>query len=116
MCSIISGMMITHRIALDPANKQKTLLRQHAGYARFVWNWGLAECRRALDPGEPSATRQQRIRPLFNVVKTELAPWSKGLSQKAARCSLMALGENSRACARSHKCKRVMETLEDSIA
>ena len=87
-------MLITHRIAPGLSNKQKTPSLQRAGNARFVWNWGVAESRRALDPGEPSATRQQRIRPLFNSVKDELAPWSKGLSQKAARYSLMALGEN----------------------
>ena len=62
-------MLITHRIALDPTNRQKTLLRQHAGYARFAWNWAVAECRRALDAGEPSATRHERFRPLFNAVK-----------------------------------------------
>ena len=109
-------MLITHRMALGLTNKQETLSLQHAGYARLVWNWGVAVSRRALDPGEPSASRQQRIRPLFNSVKDEWAPWSKGLSQKAARCSLMALGEYSRACARSHEYKRVMETLKDSIA
>ena len=86
-------MLITHRIALDPTNKQETLLRQHAGYARFVWNWGVSECRRALDAGEPSATRHQRVRPLFNAMKGELAPWSKGLSQNAAKYALICLGE-----------------------
>lgn len=109
-------MLITHRMALGLTSKQETLFLQHAVYARFVWNWGVVVSWRALDPGEPSASRQQRIRPLFNSVKDELASWSKGLSQKAARCSLMVLGENSRACARSHKCKRVMETLRDRIA
>ena len=86
-------MLTSHRIALDPTNKQKTLLRQHAGYARFVWNWGVAECRRALDAGESSATYQQRFRPLFNAVKGELAPWSKGLSQNAAKYALIGLGD-----------------------
>ena len=33
-------MIITHRIALDSNAGQEALLRQHAGYARFVWNWG----------------------------------------------------------------------------
>ena len=46
-------MIITHRIALDPNTRQETLLRQHAGYARFAWNWGVEESRRALD-AEPS--------------------------------------------------------------
>ena len=109
-------MLITHRIALDPTNMQETLLRHHARHARFTWNRGLEEARRALDAGEPSATRQQPIRPLFNAVKAELAPWSKNLSPKAARGSLIALGENSRAWARSHEHMRVMEMLKDSIA
>ena len=86
-------MLITHRIALDPTDKQETLLRQHAGYARFAWNWGVAECRRALDAGEPSATRHQRFRPLFNGVKNRVAPWSKVLSQNAAKYALIGLGD-----------------------
>ena len=86
-------MLTSHRIALDPTNKQKTLLRQHAGYARFVWNWGVSECRRALDAGESSATYPQRFRPLFNAVKGELVPWSKGLSQNAAKYALIGLGD-----------------------
>ena len=86
-------MLTSHRIALDPTNKQKTSLRQHAGYARFVWNWGVSECRRALDAGESSATYPQRFRPLFNAVKGELAPWSKGLSQNAAKYALIGLGD-----------------------
>ena len=86
-------MLTSHRIALDPTNKQKTLLRQHAGYARFVWNWGVSECRRALDAGESSATYPQRFRPLFNAVKGELAPWSKSLSQNAAKYALIGLGD-----------------------
>ena len=86
-------MLTSYRIALDPTNKQKTLLRQHEGYARFAWNWGVAECRRALDAGEPSGTYHQRFRPLFNALKGELAPWSKGLSQNAAKYALIGLGD-----------------------
>ena len=85
-------MKITHRNALDPT-KQQTLLRQHAGYARFAWNWGVEECRRALHAGEPGATRQERLRPLFNAVKPDLAPWHGLLSQNAAKYALMGLGE-----------------------
>ena len=86
-------MKITHRIALDPTNKQQTLFRQHAGYARYAWNWGVEESRRALDAGESGATRQERLRPAFNAVKRKLAPWSGVLSQNAAKYALMGLGE-----------------------
>ena len=106
-------MLITHRIAHDPTNKQETLLRRHAGHGRFAWNWGLEDTRRGLDAGEAPLTRQQPIRPLANAVKTELAPLSRNLSLKAATGSLIAVGENSRVCARSHEHKRVMETLRD---
>jgi len=93
MFSIIPGMQITHRIALDPTNKQETLLRQHAGYARFAWNWGVEESRRALDAGESGATRHQRLRPVFNALKADLAPWHGLLSQNAAKYALTALSE-----------------------
>ena len=86
-------MLITHRIALDPNDKQESQFRQHAGYARFAWNWGVAECRRALGAGEASATRHQRLRPLFSAVKPDLAPWHGLLSQNAAKYALTALGE-----------------------
>ena len=86
-------MRIAHRIALDPNNKQATLFRQHAGYARYVWNWGVEESRRALAAGETGAVRHQRLRPLFNRVKADLAPWSGLLSQNAAKYALTALGE-----------------------
>ena len=86
-------MRITHRIALDPNNKQATVFRQHAGYARFAWNWGVEESRRALAAGESGAVRHQRLRPLFNGIKAELAPWSGVLSQNAAKYALTALGE-----------------------
>ena len=49
-------MIVTHRIALDLNNRQETLLRQHAGYARYAWNWCLAESKRALDAGEDLST------------------------------------------------------------
>ena len=86
-------MLITHRVALDPTNKQKTLFRQHAGFARFAWNRCLEESRRALDAGEAGATSQYRLRRFFNSVKGEIAPWSGSLSQNAAKYALVGLGE-----------------------
>ena len=106
-------MLLTYRIAFDPTNKQETLLPCHAGHARFAWNRGLEDAGRALDAGEAPVTRRQPIRPLSNTVKAELAPLSRNLSPRATTASLIAVGENSRVCARSHKHKRVMETLRD---
>ncbi len=36
-------VILTHRIELDPTEKQKEYFRQACGTARFVWNWALAE-------------------------------------------------------------------------
>lgn len=89
----MSGMLISHRIALDPTNKQKTLFGEHAGFARFAWNRCLEESRRALDAGEAGATSQYRLRRFFNSVKGGIAPWSGRLSQNAAKYALVGLGE-----------------------
>ena len=68
-------MTLTHWIALDPNDQQETLLRQHAGWARFAWNWGMAESRRSLDAGEKSVTSHYRLGPAFNRVKRDGIRW-----------------------------------------
>ncbi len=39
------------RYELDPNDRQRTHLAQHAGCARFTYNWGLA--RRKADRSQP---------------------------------------------------------------
>lgn len=41
-------MVLSDVIALDPNLRQRKLLAQHAGYARFAWNWAVNECIRPL--------------------------------------------------------------------
>ncbi|MGB5600033.1 MAG: helix-turn-helix domain-containing protein, partial [Thiothrix litoralis] len=36
-------MIISHKIRLDPNNKQATYFAKAAGTARFTYNWALAE-------------------------------------------------------------------------
>lgn len=43
-----------YRVELNPNNYQRTALLRHAGAARFVYNWALAECKR--DYAEKRAT------------------------------------------------------------
>ena len=95
------GMTVTHRIALDPTDRQDTILRRHAGYARVAWNWGVAESRRALEAGEKGATSQYRLRPLWNRVKRDLFPWCGEHSQNCAKYALIDLGEAWRRCFRT---------------
>ncbi|MDL2410071.1 helix-turn-helix domain-containing protein, partial [Rhizobium calliandrae] len=39
-------MLIAHRIALDPNNKQRTYFAKAFGVARFAYNWALTEWQR----------------------------------------------------------------------
>ena len=50
------------------------VVRQHAGYARFAYNWAVGEFKAGLDVGEWLA--DQTLRPRWNVVKGIIAPGS----------------------------------------
>lgn len=54
-------MLIAHRIALDPTDKQRTYFARAAGTARFAYNWALGEWQRQFqarknDPSLPAPT------------------------------------------------------------
>ena len=81
----------THKIALVTNNRQASLLARHAGFARFSYNSALADFKAGLDQGEWRRDRVLQRR--FNAVKKELAPWSVGLSQNAAKYAIADLGQ-----------------------
>jgi len=68
-------MMIhrAYKYELDPNNQQRTKLLQHAGTARFTYNWGLAERNRLYkETGKsPNAIEQHRI---LNKLKKPISP------------------------------------------
>lgn len=82
-------MIHAHKVALDPNTGQRKLLAQHAGYARFARNWGLAHFKRGLDNG--IFWRGDQIQPDWNAAKDEAAPWCRALSQNPAKNALRAL-------------------------
>ncbi len=83
-------MLRTHRIALVPNREQERLLREHVGYARFAWNWGLARFEaRDKDAGE--WLNGFVLRPEFNQTKGEIAAWGTVLSQNASKNALLDL-------------------------
>ena len=45
-------MKRSHRVALKPTPEQESLFSQHAGYARFAYNWAVGEFKAAMDDGE----------------------------------------------------------------
>ena len=88
---ILMVMKRSHRIALKPTPEQEALFNQHAGYARFAYNWALGEFKAGLEVGEWLSDRA--LRPRWNRVKGMIAPWGTGMSQNAAKYAIMDLGQ-----------------------
>ena len=75
----------THKIALDPNNKQRTWFAQQCGYARFAYNHALADFKLALANGEFLSASKLNER--FNVAKQAFA-WTKTQDQVVANRSI----------------------------
>ena len=86
-------MLKSHRIALRPTPQQEILFVQHAGYARFAYNWALGEFKAGLEVGEWLAERA--LRPRWNKVKGMIAPWGTELSQNAAKYAIIDFGQSA---------------------
>ena len=84
-------MKKSHRVALKPTPEQESLFNQHAGYARFAYNWALGEFRAGLDVGEWLSERT--LRPRWTRVKPVIAPWAGMLSQNAAKYAIIDFGQ-----------------------
>jgi len=75
----------THKIALNPNNKQRAWFSQQCGYARFAYNHALADFKAGLDNDEflsPSTLNER-----FNVAKKAYA-WTKAQDQVVANKSI----------------------------
>ena len=81
----------SQQIALDPNNKQATLMSQHAGYARVAFNFGLSSFKVGLDNDEWRTYID--IKREFNAVKYDAFDWCKELSQNASKNALHNLGD-----------------------
>ena len=88
---IVVLMKRSHRIALHPTVAQESLFVQHAGYARFAYNWALSEFKAGLEVGEWLTERT--LRPRWNLVKKMVAPWGAALSQNAAKYAMIGFGQ-----------------------
>ena len=87
---IVVVMKRSHRVTLKPTAEQEVLFGQHAGYARFAYNWALGEFRAGLEVGEWLSERT--LRPRWNQVKGMMAPWALSLSQNAAKYAIIDFG------------------------
>ncbi|NEP77763.1 MAG: IS200/IS605 family element transposase accessory protein TnpB [Okeania sp. SIO3B3] len=79
------------RTKLKLNNQQKTLLAQHAGYSRWVYNWGLSLWNAAYKDGyKPNA---RKLREVFTNHTKPLIPWMKKLSSRVYQYAFRNLGE-----------------------
>ena len=88
-------MIRSHRICLNPTGEQESLFLQHAGYARFAYNWAVGEFKAGLEVGEWLS--EKTLRPRWNKVKHLIAPWARTLSQNAAKYAIIDFGQAAEA-------------------
>ena len=86
-------MLKSHRICLRPAAEQESLFLQHAGYARFAYNWAVGEFKASLEVEVGEWLNERTLRPRWNQVKRIIAPWAAALSQNAAKYPIIDLGQ-----------------------
>jgi putative transposase len=79
-----------YKTELDVNNVQNTLLLKHAGTARFAYNWGLSEKKKAFDAKEKTPNAIELHRRL-NAMKSTEFPWMYEVSKCAAQESLRNL-------------------------
>lgn len=79
------------RTKLKLDNKQATLMAKHAGYARFVFNWGLRLWNEAYQDGlKPSVKTLKKL--FTNHVKPQFS-WMSELSSKVYQYAFINLGD-----------------------
>src|SRR6266498_4484534 len=80
-----------HKIRLNPTPEQEIYFRKAAGTARFAYNWGLAEVKRALANDRiPESALELKGR--FNAIKREQFPWVYEVTKCAAEGAFRDLG------------------------
>jgi transposase len=85
------AMQRAHKIRLNPTPEQQAYFRKAAGTARFVYNWGLSEVKRALDDGRtPDSTLDLKAR--FNAIKRAQFPWVYAVTKCVVEGAFRNLG------------------------
>ena len=82
---------------------------QHCGWARVASNWAIDAFRAAWFTGEgqPNAwLTDMDLRPMFNAVKADLFPWSRSLSQAAAKNAIIHTCKGFKAWGASCKARK----------
>ncbi len=90
-------MIISHKIRLNPSNKQATYLAKAAGTARFAYNWALAEWQTQYaawkDDNTQPKPNQMSLRRQLNAIKREQFPWMLAVTKNAPQMAIIQLGQ-----------------------
>jgi len=91
-----NSVIVAHKIALNPNNRQATYFAKAAGTARFAYNWALAEWKRQYEawkadnklpkPSHFSLDKQ------LNAIKSEQFPWMLEVTKDAPQKAIIQLG------------------------
>lgn len=96
-------MLKGFKTKLHPSNEQRTKFAQHAGCARFAYNWGLDVCyavidarKLAADKGEPKPKVPSAI-DLHKKLVAEVKP-EKDWFYESSKCAPQQALRNARKC------------------
>jgi putative transposase len=90
-------MLKSHKIALEPNNKQATYFAKAAGCARKAYNWALYEWgqqyqRHKTNPMHPKPS-EAGLRRQLNAIKREQFPWMLDVTKNAPQMAIIQLGD-----------------------
>ena len=80
-----------YKTKLKLNNQEKTLMRQCAGYSRWLWNWGLNFKQKVYDEGI-KLTKSQLRKYYTNYIKPNY-PWQSTLSSKIYQYAFINLDD-----------------------
>lgn len=89
-------MMLAHKIALNPNNKQISYFTEAVGTARFAYNWALAQWQLQYsaykENNELPKPSQLSLRRELNAIKEVEFPWMKRVTKCAPQMAIIQLG------------------------
>jgi putative transposase len=88
-------VVVAHKVALDPNNKQRSYFARASRAARFAYNWALGEWQRQYrEGGKPSAIS---LCAQLNKLKRQQFPWMYDVTKCAVQEAILDLGMAFRA-------------------
>lgn len=90
-------MLMSHKIALQPNNKQATYFAKASGVARFAYNWALANWKEQYEAWQSDTSlkkpSQFLLRRQLNAIKREAFPWMLEVTKNAPQMAIIQLGQ-----------------------